>query len=204
MSVRFFRKKKTTKNAPVIGANARQKGLACELRNNGVTSYEDRKKLNHIIHSGDVFGKYSATENKYRDLRNQFDERAQDVLQATAPPRPPRRRRRRSRSPQRYYPKRQQQQRAGSGGGWRQQRIGADAVQKGRACEMRNNGFLGPSDRLDLNQIVHSGDIVGKYSKTANYFRDTQNNFDNKAEDVLDTSAMTSYYRAADPEYRLP
>ena len=63
----------------------------------------------------------------------------------------------------------------------------ADATQKGRAAEMRNDGTnYSYPDRSTLNQIVHSGDTSGPFASTPNPYRDPSNSYDSKAEAALD------------------
>lgn len=48
---------------------------------------------------------------------------------------------------------------------------------------------LSKEDRTILNQIVHSGDIVGPYSTTPNPYRDPTFTYDEKAQTELDRIA---------------
>mgnify|MGYP003947718429 CR=1 FL=1 len=56
-------------DAGAMHASAFQKGKAAELRNNGRQSPATINKLNAIIHSGDVTGKYAHVPN---EIRNDF------------------------------------------------------------------------------------------------------------------------------------
>lgn len=59
-------------------------------------------------------------------------------------------------------------------------------AQKGEAAEIRNSGTgMGYQEKVQLHQIVHSADRVGKYANTPNPYRDLTNSYDPEAEKVL-------------------
>lgn len=60
-----------------IGASSEQKGRAAELRY--ALPYAP-SELHSIVHSGDVNGRYRNWDNKFRDLTNSFDPKAEEVL----------------------------------------------------------------------------------------------------------------------------
>lgn len=65
---------------------------------------------------------------------------------------------------------------------------GADACQKGEAAELRNTlPNISAEDRTTLNQIVHSGDVYGRFADTPNPYRDLGNQYDPYAQEALDS-----------------
>jgi len=63
------------------GASRSQKGEAAELRNSGRSFTQDeRSGLNEIVHSGDVTGRFSQTPNRYHDLSNSYDPKADSFM----------------------------------------------------------------------------------------------------------------------------
>lgn len=61
------------------GCTDRQKGIAAQLRT--FTNNELREELNKIVHSGDSVGaKTHHPSNEYIDLSNNFDSKAEDVI----------------------------------------------------------------------------------------------------------------------------
>ena len=61
------------------GCTDRQKGIAAQIRT--FTNSELREELNKIVHSGDsVSAKTHHPSNEYIDLSNNFDSKAEDVI----------------------------------------------------------------------------------------------------------------------------
>ena len=61
------------------GCTDRQKGIAAQIRT--FTNNELREELNKIVHSGDSVGaKTHHPSNEYIDLSNNFDSKAEDVI----------------------------------------------------------------------------------------------------------------------------
>jgi hypothetical protein len=61
------------------GCTDRQKGIAAQLRT--FTNHELREELNKIVHSGDSVGaKTHHPSNEYIDLSNNFDSKAEDII----------------------------------------------------------------------------------------------------------------------------
>lgn len=62
------------------GCTDRQKGIAAQIRT--FTNNELREELNKIVHSGDNFAakKTHHPSNEYIDLSNNFDSKAEDVI----------------------------------------------------------------------------------------------------------------------------
>jgi hypothetical protein len=65
---------------------------------------------------------------------------------------------------------------------------GASESQIGQAAILRGQ-TVDPSDRIILNQIVHSADVVGPFANTPNAFRDPTTTFDPQAQAALDAIA---------------
>jgi hypothetical protein len=68
-----------SKNKQSGGCTDRQKGIAAQIRT--FTNGELREELNKIVHSGDsVSAKTHHPSNEYIDLSNNFDSKAEDVI----------------------------------------------------------------------------------------------------------------------------
>jgi hypothetical protein len=68
-----------SKNKQSGGCTDRQKGIAAQIRT--FTNSELREELNKIVHSGDsVSAKTHHPSNEYIDLSNNFDSKAEDVI----------------------------------------------------------------------------------------------------------------------------
>jgi hypothetical protein len=68
-----------SKNKQLGGCTDRQKGIAAQIRT--FTNSELREELNKIVHSGDsISAKTHHPSNEYIDLSNNFDSKAEDVI----------------------------------------------------------------------------------------------------------------------------
>ena len=66
----------------------------------------------------------------------------------------------------------------GGGGGYGQIQEGASFQQIGQAAQLRGQHQLTHNERQFCNQVVHSSDTSGPYSKMPNPYHDPTNSYD--------------------------